>query len=208
MVKIATGFYENSLHGLNSGSGLMLVFSARAGFPEAILLDEGYLTDARTAGAVAARYLAPKRVHAIGIIGAGIQARMQLDFLRHVTDCRKAVVWARDPSKAAAFAVPGFSIEIANSTAALAACCNLIVTTTPSRAPLLCASAVRPGTHVTAVGADSPGKQEIDPALFVRADVRVVDSRVQCFEFGEAVYSLRAQPELREKFIELGEVDV
>jgi len=208
VVKIASGFYDNPTHGLSSGSGVMLVFSARTGFPEAMLLDEGYLTDVRTAaaGAVAARYLAPRQVNAIGVIGAGLQARMQLDFLRHVVACRKAIVWARDPSKAAAFAVPGFNIEAADSTADLAARCNLIITTTPSRTPLLAASAVRPGTHITAVGADSPGKQELDALLFARADIRVVDSRVQCFQFGEAAHSLRIQPELRDSFVELGEI--
>jgi ornithine cyclodeaminase len=208
VVKIASGFYDNPAQGLSSSNGLMLVFSARTGFPQALLLDEGYLTDLRTAaaGAVAARHLAPRNIEAIGIVGAGIQARMQLDLLRHVTPCRRAIVWARDAVKARAFAVEGFQIEVASSIADLASRCNLIVTTTPSRVPLVPAEVVRPGTHITAMGADSPGKQELDASLFARAHVLCVDSRKQCFEHGEAAHALREGHAAPERFVELGEV--
>src|ERR1035437_10339163 len=78
-VKIASGFFDNGLWGLPSGSGLMVVLSTRTGFPQAILLDNGYLTDVRTAlaGAAAAKYLAPERVRTVGVIGAGTQGRYQ-----------------------------------------------------------------------------------------------------------------------------------
>lgn len=208
VVKVASGFYGNPALGLSSSSGLMLVFSARTGFPEAVLLDEGYLTDLRTAaaGAVAAKYLAPATVDAIGIVGAGIQARMQLELLRHVTPCRNAVVWARDRAKAEAFTVEGFRIEVADSVAQLARRCNLIVTTTPSREPLLHAAMVQPGTHITAVGADAPGKCELEPALFARAQVLAVDARSQCFEYGDAAAALNQGKVDRGRFVELGEI--
>lgn len=208
VVKVASGFYGNPALGLSSSSGLMLVFSARTGFPEAVLLDEGYLTDLRTAaaGAVAAKYLAPATVDAIGIVGAGIQARMQLDLLRHVTPCRKAVVWARDRAKAEAFAVQGFQIQVADTVAQLARRCNLIVTTTPSREPLLHAAMVQPGTHITAVGADAPGKCELDPALFARAQVLAVDARRQCFEYGDTAGALNHGKVERGGLVELGEI--
>jgi ornithine cyclodeaminase len=208
VVKIATGFYENPLRGLRSSSGVMLVFSAETGFLQAVLLDEGYLTDLRTAaaGAVAAKYLAPQTVRAIGIVGAGTQARLQLDLLRHVTPCRKAVVWARDPAKAAAFTVAGFTIEVASSVSELAQRCNLIVTTTPAREPLIPAAAVQPGTHITAVGADAPGKQELAAELFARAQVVAVDSRSQCLDHGEAAHAVRARLRDAAQFVELGEI--
>jgi ornithine cyclodeaminase len=208
VVKIATGFYENPAHGLSSSSGLLLVWSARTGFPQALLLDEGYLTDLRTAaaGAVAAKYLAPKNLRAIGIVGSGIQAHLQLDLLRHVTQCRRAVIWARDPAKARSFKVDGFSIEVADSVAALCGQCNLIVTTTPSREPLIAAGDVRPGTHITAVGADSPGKQELDASLFAKAVVLAVDSRAQCFDHGDSVHALNSHLVEPSRFVELGEI--
>ena len=208
VVKIATGFYENPARGLSSSSGLQLVFSAKTGFPQALLLDEGYLTDLRTAaaGAVAAKYLAPRNLHAIGIVGSGIQAHLQLDLLRHVTGCRRAVVWARDPAKARSFKVDGFSIDVADSVAALCSQCNLVVTTTPSREPLVSAGAVRPGTHITAVGADSPGKQELEASLFAKAAVLAVDSRAQCFDHGDSVHALNSKAVPQSRFVELGEI--
>ena len=208
VVKVASGFYANPQLGLPSSNGLMLVFSARTGAPEALLLDEGWLTDLRTAaaGAVAARHLAPDGVAEIGLVGAGIQARFQLDLLRHVTPCRRAVVWARDFAKARAFAVEGFAVEAVRTLEELAARARLIVTTTPAREPLLRAEWIRPGTHVTAVGADAPGKQELDPALFARAAVRAVDSRVQCFHHGDSSHALRAGLVGEGDFAELGEI--
>ena len=96
-VKIASGFYDNPARGLPSGNGLMLLFDQETGELVSILLDEGYLTDVRTAvaGQIAAKYLAPKRVTGIGVFGTGIQGRMQVEYLKPVTDCRKVVVWGR-----------------------------------------------------------------------------------------------------------------
>lgn len=208
VIKVASGFYENPKIGLGSGNGMMLVFSARTGAPMAALLDEACLTDLRTAaaGAVAAKYLAPKAVKAIGIVGGGAQARMQLDMLRHVTPCRRAVVWARKPEQANALQVAGFQIEVVPSIAELARRCNLIVTTTPAREALLKAEDVQPGTHITAVGADAPGKQELDPVLFQKAQIRAVDSRSQCFDHGDAFHALKAGLVEEKQFVELGEV--
>ena len=98
VIKIASGFYENRDLGLSPNSGLMLMFSQKTGRLETILLDEGYLTNVRTAaaGAVAARHLAPTTVHAIGILGAGCQGRMQLAYLKPVVPCRDVMVWGRN----------------------------------------------------------------------------------------------------------------
>ena len=95
MIKIASGFYDNPKLGLPSSDGVMLVFNQKTGELNCVLNDRGYLTNVRTAaaGAVAAKYLAPKAVKRIDIIGAGLQGRMQLDFLSKVVDCREAIVW-------------------------------------------------------------------------------------------------------------------
>ena len=207
-VKIATGFWRNPERGLPSSNGVVLVFSAQTGELLAILQDEGYLTDFRTAaaGAVAAKYLAPSAVRCIGIIGAGTQARLQLELLREVTGCRRVMLWARSPDRARAFHAEGFEIKVASSVAELAAPSQLIVTTTPSRKWLLGADQVQPGTHITAVGADGGGKQELAPGLFAAADVCVVDSIAQCSQYGDSSYALRERMIPPEKLMELGRV--
>ncbi len=80
----------------------MLVFSSQTGELLTIFQDEGYLTDSRTAaaGAVAAKYLAPPAIECIGVIGAGLQARLQLEYLREVTNCRCVKLWARSAERA------------------------------------------------------------------------------------------------------------
>ena len=98
-VKIASGFYGNAKVGLPVSSGLMMVLSAETGWPEALLLDNAYLTEVRTAlaGAIAAKYLAPAAVQAAGVIGVGMQARFQLRALKLVRDFRKVMVYGRKP---------------------------------------------------------------------------------------------------------------
>lgn len=212
VVKVATGFYRNPDIGLPVGNGMMAVFSQRTGILEALLLDEGYLTDLRTAaaGAIAAKYLAPKVVKRVGIIGTGVQARMQLKMLQEVTSCREVVVWGRDENGRDRYklemAREGFSVAAVARIEELTASCNLIVTTTSARAPLLQSTAIRPGTHITAVGADAKGKQELDPEVFKRADVLVVDSVRQCVDHGEASYAVAAGLIEEAQLVELGTV--
>ena len=197
-VKLATGFYENAAHGLPSGSGMTVVFSARTGFPEVVLDDAGYLTDVRTAmaGCICAQRLAPARITRIGIVGAGLQARLQLEYLRFATDCREAVVWARNEDKSHIFQKDmkkkGFQVSIASSLEELCARCNLIVTTTPSTKPLLRAEWLMPGTHITAVGSDGGGKQELEADIFAKAQHCVVDSLPQCVLLGESHFAIEA----------------
>jgi ornithine cyclodeaminase len=197
-VKLATGFYENSALGLPSGSGMTIVFSARTGFPEVVLDDAGHLTDVRTAmaGCISARHLAPKSIRAIGIVGAGLQARLQLEYLRYVTDCKDVVVWARNKEKSLLFQrdmkEKGFDVLIANCVEELCGSSNLIVTTTPSTTPLIFADWVMPGTHITAVGSDGGGKQELDAAVLAKADHCVVDSISQCVLLGESHFAIAA----------------
>jgi ornithine cyclodeaminase len=191
VVKIASGFYENPKIGLPSSNGLMLVFSQQTGELKAILLDEGYLTDIRTAvaGAVAAKYLAPKIINCIGIVGSGVQARLQLRLLKEVTTCRSVIVWGRASEKLEQYkkemTPQGFEIETTKDISDVTENCRLIVTTTPSTAPLLFAGQIKKGTHITAVGADAPGKQELDARIFGIADLIVADSLEQCLAHGD-----------------------
>jgi ornithine cyclodeaminase len=207
-VKIATGFWKNPERGLSSSNGVVLVFSSETGELLTIFQDEGYLTDMRTAaaGAVAAKYLAPREIRCIGIIGAGLQARLQLDYLRQVTSCRRVKLWARAIDRARALTVPGFDIEVVASPALAAASAQLIVTTTASRSWLLGAADVKPGTHITAVGADGGGKQELDPKLFALARVRAVDSLSQCSKYGDSAFALEQGLIEMQDLVELGRV--
>ncbi len=207
-IKIATGFWKNPERGLASSNGVVLVFSSETGELLTIFQDEGYLTDMRTAaaGAVAAKYLAPQEIGCIGIIGAGLQARLQLDYLREVTPCRRVKLWARAIDRAHALTVPGFEIEVVASPSAVAAGARLIVTTTASRCWLLGAADVKPGTHITAVGADGGGKQELEPKLLALAQIRAVDSVSQCSKYGDSAFALEQGLIETRDLVELGRV--
>ena len=212
VVKIATGFYENASRGLPTGHGMMIVMSAETGETLALLDDAGYLTDVRTAiaGCIAARYLAPDVVECVGIVGAGMQARMQLQYLRHARDCKRVRVWARRREQAAAYrselSDSGFDVRIAETLQDLCESCNLIVTATAARSALVRSEWIRPGTHLTAMGSDSPGKQELDPALFARAGVCAVDSRSQCLDHGESHYAVAGGHLAETGLVELGDI--
>ncbi|MBN9217292.1 MAG: ornithine cyclodeaminase family protein [Mesorhizobium sp.] len=212
VIKIATGFYENTTIGLPSSGGVVLVFSARTGALVAILQDEGHLTDIRTAaaGAVAAKWLMPDDLQCIGICGSGSQARLQAQYLREVTSCRTLVVWARNAEKAARCAADiaalGYDARAVASPRELAALAGLIVTTTASRDPFLMAPYIRPGTHIVAMGTDTPEKSEIDAAVLGRATCVVADSRSQCFERGEIHHAIAQGLISPERIVELGEI--
>ncbi len=212
VIKIASGFYGNPELGLPSGSGMMLLFSQKTGFPEAVLLDEGHLTDVRTAaaGAVAAKHLAPSDVQRIGILGGGVQARLQLELLLPLISCRKVLVWMRDPggvdSYLEYFADSGLEIESAASPGEVADGCTLIVTTTPSKTPLLSAERIRKGTHITAIGSDTVDKIELEPEILANADLVVVDSLSQSETRGEVFRAVEAGALRRDSVVELGAV--
>jgi ornithine cyclodeaminase len=212
VIKIASGFADNPKRGLPSGDGLMLVFDQKTGVLQAVLLDEGYLTNLRTAvaGAVVAKYLAPREVTVVGLLGAGVQGRMQLEWLRRVRRFSEAVVWGVDETELAAYRrdmeAPGLTIRTTLRAEDVAAAANLIVTCTPSTRPLLKAEWIRPGTHITAVGSDTAEKQELDAAILARADRVVVDSLSQSELRGEVYRAVTAGAIGRDRLIELGRV--
>jgi ornithine cyclodeaminase len=211
VIKIASGFHENPKLGLPSSNGMMLLFSQKTGQAEAVLLDEGYLTDVRTAvaGSIAAKYLARKGVSRIGIVGTGMQARLQLEYLAPVTDCRDVLVWGRDRKKLDAYASDmtslGFTVATTKHVVDIEKTCDLIVTTTPATAPILTGSLL-PGTHVTAMGSDTHDKQELDPAVLRNADLVIADSISQCLERGEICQALKCNAIKVSDIVELGSI--
>jgi ornithine cyclodeaminase len=191
-LKVSTGFYGNAALGLPSLNGLMVLFSARTGLVEAVLLDNGYLTDIRTAaaGAVAARHLAPEQIETAGVIGTGLQARLQIEAARLVRPFARVLVHGRDMDKARACAADlarslGITAEAIADPAALVAESQLVITTTPAREPVLKADWLHPGLHITAMGSDADYKNEIEPAALIRSDAYICDRVSQCEVLGE-----------------------
>ena len=218
VLKMASGFYDNPELDLPVSDGVILVFSQKTGALELILLDKCWLTDMRTAaaGAVAAKHLAPKMVDRIGIVGTGVQARMQLEMLRTVVDCDRCLIWGRDQAKvqgmigdlqaSESIQAWGLDIQPAETLDDLASECNLIVTTTSARDPLIRADQVRAGTHITAMGSDDDGKQELEAALLTKAELVVADSVSQCVQYGECHHAIRAGLIEEGAILELGQV--
>jgi len=212
VIKIASGFYQNKLLGLSNGQGMMVVFDQKNGKPLGLLQDEGYLTDVRTAvaGAICAKYLAPNNIQAIGIIGTGVQARMQLEYLKSVTDCRRAIVWGR--SKLAldqyrtSMADSGFIIETTMALDQVTDNCNLIVTCTASEKPLIIKNQIKGKIHITAMGSDTPNKQELDSNVLSKADLVIADSRSQCEVRGEIHHAIKNKIVSMDSIVELGEI--
>lgn len=207
-VKVAAGFPNNLARGLSVGSGMMLLLSAETGQPVALLSDEGFLTDARTAAvsALVTRELG-RRDTSLGIIGSGIQARLQARMHAEVLDLQRLWVWGRNPERVDACVedlsalLPGIEVSVAATPAEVAERTRLIATVTAAREPLLMASDLQGGTHIAAVGSDSVGKQELEPQILSQAALLLVDSRAQCSRLGELQHALEAQ----ERAIEAGQ---
>ena len=198
-VKLASGYFENVKRGLPSSSAMMVVFHADTGFCAAVLLDNGYLTDLRTglAGAVAAKHLAPQNIATVGVVGTGAQARYQIRSLKLVRNFHRLLVFGRDADRRGAYveemrAELGADVSEVDSLEALTRESDLLVTTTPSRQPLIRAQWLRPGVHITAMGSDLAGKQELAPEVLTRADLLVCDRRSQCAVMGELQHAITA----------------
>lgn len=198
VIKVATGFPRNAGTGLPTGNGLVLVMSAETGQVQAVLQDEMMLTDIRTGlgGAIASRLLARSDSHNVLIVGTGPQARRQIE--AHAAlfphDLRFEV-WGRNPDRTDALvaALSGAAeVTRAKDLETATGRADIVVTATGANTPFLRVGWVHPGTHITAVGADAPGKQELDVALVARADVLAVDLAAQCLDHGEVSHAARS----------------
>ena len=184
-VKVASWFAARAAGGRPASSGHIAVHSASTGDLIAVLQDEHYLTDIRTAaaGAIAARLLARPDAARLAVLGTGVQGRLQVAAACAVRPVNSVVIWGRRTTAAAAMreeilaSHPGLTVAVARDARGAVRDADIIVTATGSRDPLLSGAWLEPGQHVTAVGADDPAKAELDPACFARADAVVVDSR-------------------------------
>jgi len=212
VIKIASGFYDNPSKGLPSSNGMMLAFSASTGEPKAILRDEGWLTDMRTGigGAVATKALAAKNAEKVLIIGSGIQAQFQAKCLASLMPERpfNFNIWGRNTSAAAALAeeLRGYNLnaDVAKNLDEEVPLADIIITTTPATSSLFGDNLVRPGTHITAIGADTYGKQELPISLIESASLLVCDMTSQSLNHGE--FQVINDTDLSKKVVELGNI--
>ncbi|VXC80110.1 putative enzyme [Burkholderia sp. 8Y] len=209
-IKVSPGFFNNPSLGLPSLNGLMLVLSAHTGLTEAVLLDNGYLTAVRTAaaGAVAAGWLARREARRVAIIGAGEQARLQLDALRLVRDIEHVTIWARERDSALRYAreCTGLPCYVADTVSDALRQADIAITTTPSREPLIHARDLHPGLHITAMGSDAEHKNEIAPEVFAEA-LYVCDRLQQTRLLGELHHAIASGAvQADASFSELGQV--
>lgn len=208
-IKVSPGFFDNPKLGLPSLNGLMMLFSAQTGLADALLLDNGYLTAVRTAaaGAIAAKWLAREDAKVVAILGAGEQARLQLQALRLVREVREVRIWARDPAKARAMAAELDDARAVDSVDAALDGADIAITTTPCREPLIQPQHLRSGLHITAMGSDAEHKNEIAPAVLARVDAYVADRLSQTRVLGELNHAIAAGlVHAEDDFAELGQV--
>ena len=194
VIKVATGFPENDAKGLPSGNGLVLVLSAVTGMVEAMLHDEMMLTDIRTGigGAIASRALARADSRVALVVGTGPQARRQIEAHAALMPNLSFQVWGRTSKKVddlIADLAPHIGVKRAYDLEDATRSADVVITATGSKSPILKLDWVQPGTHITAVGADAPGKQELEIGLVARADVLAVDLVAQCLDHGEVSHA-------------------
>ena len=219
-VKIVSGFPGDPEHGVPAINGMVVVFDAKSGAPAAFLLDNGYITELRTAaaGAVAVKHLARREVNTVAVIGSGNQAGYQIETIALVRKFREVRIYGRHADRAKACAedlyqrfaqkgdeIPRFVVDASVADAVRGA--EIVITVTSSREPLLRAEWLEQGTTVIAVGSDNPEKQELDVGVLARADRIVADSIPQCLRLGEIHHAVERGAITKEKVTaEIGEV--
>jgi alanine dehydrogenase len=210
---LKTGGYwlGNPAAGLPGHRAVLLLLEPRNGNVVAIM-SANTITRMRTAagGAVAAKYLAREDSRIVGIIGAGDQAHAQLEALRLCRPISHAYVWARRPAAAETYASAwkdsGLHVEAVEDIRAATENADVVITATASTEPLVHRDAIRPGTHISAIGSDGKGKQELDVRLLQRSKV-VVDKARQSLAIGELQHAVRANLDAEKMiFAELGEI--
>jgi ornithine cyclodeaminase/alanine dehydrogenase-like protein (mu-crystallin family) len=197
--KVNGGFFGNrERHGLPNIQGLVLLYDAAKGIPLAVM-ESSTITILRTgaATAVAARRLARAGATVATICGVGTQGTVQLRALARVLRLTQVYAWSRTPARAEDFgrrmsAELGLPVTAAPDLGAATRRSDVIVTCTNARRWFLGREHVRAGTFISAVGADSPDKQEIEPALLAEAAV-VCDVTEQCRNVGDLHHALSEQ---------------
>ena len=213
-IKIALGFFNNPSIGLPSSNGLMILFDSKTGALKAVLLDQGYLTDIRTAiaGAIASKHLANLEISNVGIIGVGMQAQLQLQALMLVRKPTNAFIWGRNKGKTSIYIDAmknklNINFHQCLNIEELCEKCEIIITTTPSKEPLIKDEWLKKGMHITAMGSDAEHKNELDPRIIKSCNLYVPDKQSQTNVLGELHHAIKKEIiDKNKKFKELGEI--
>ena len=194
--KIASGYYNNHKLGLPPGVAVIVLMDLKTSMPIAIM-DGTYITAYRTgaAGAVAADVLARKNSKRVGVVGTGTQGRMQIMALRELFKIEEVRAWDIIGEAAERYVKEmteslGIEVNALSNVEDVVRDVDIVVTVTPSREALVKSDWIGEGVHINAIGADGPGKQELDPKIVASADKIVVDSLVQCRRIGEIQHAL------------------
>jgi len=210
VIKIASGFPQNQKENIKPGQGMMLLFDIQTGVPEAILIDDANLTDIRTsiAGAITSEALSNQNIESFTIIGTGVQARYQAIQVSQLMKIKKVRVWGRDPAKTNQVKkdLSELDVNVEEDLENLVKESKLIITTTSSKEPLIQSDWIKPGTHITAVGSDTPEKCELDPNIVSMADLVVADSLEQNLIRGEIHQAVKRSLINTDDIVELGEI--
>ena len=213
-IKVASGFFNNPKLGLPSSNGLMILLDSKTGVLKSVLLDKGYLTDVRTAiaGAIAAKHLSNPESSNVGIIGAGIQAKMQLEALLLVRNIKSAYVWSRNSKKTNTFVENlkgkiNIKINACESPEETVNSSEILITTTPSKSPIIKSEWLKKGLHITAMGSDAEMKNELDPKIIKECDFYIPDSQSQTSILGELNHAIKAGLiSVEKKYKDLGSI--
>ncbi len=212
VIKVATGFPNNAQRNEPTGNGVVLVLSALTGEVRACLQDEMLLTDVRTGlgGAIATRLLARRDAQTCLLLGTGSQLRWQIEAHRQlVPQIKRFIVWGRNAERAdQAIKTLSYSDDVERTENLQHAVqqADIIITATGATQPLIDSDWVKPGTQITAIGADAPGKQELDTELVARADCVVVDRVAQCVDHGEVSHAVKSKRLDPSRLLEMGAV--
>jgi len=186
-IKWVNSHPENPKRGLPTVMALLIYSDPETGFPLAVM-DATHITSMRTgaAGGIAAKYLARKNSKVFGFVGCGRQAYTQILALKEVFDIEEVKAYDIYESNAEKFAefCREMGIEASVMNIEKTCDCDVLTTTTPSRKPVVMKEWIRPGTHINAIGADAPGKQELEDSILLSAKV-VVDDMEQALHSGE-----------------------
>ena len=207
IIKVATGFYQNTKLGLPASDGVVLVFSQDTGLLQVVLCDGGILTTFRTslAAAVAAQ-ITPWDIKCIGVIGTGQLASQVIEIMRRMYPNAHLILWGRSFEKTCALANKAENVEIGLSIQDLVRKSELVITTTASDKAIINNGHVIGRKHIIALGADDIHKRECAADFFGAADTVITDSCVQALKFGDTFHAIQEGVITIDKVVELGNI--
>ena len=194
-IKVVSVYDGNPDLDLPRIAATVLLLDPATGIPKAFM-EGSSLTALRTGagGGVAADLLARQDAETVGLFGAGVQARTQLQAVMAVRHVRHVTLISRTQTSAERLAAEIATwedppaVQLAATSEQVVSDADIVICATTAGTPLFDGNALRPGTHVTAVGTFIPEKREVDTLTISRANRIIVDSREACLaEAGDLI---------------------